>query len=99
MEKTREKFPPSCPRCCPLPRGTKSRVQAYGVFRRASSGLVIQRYKCFGCERTVSDATLTHEYRQRKRDINEKLFKQLVSLTSMRRSAILIGVSRKTVER
>ena len=99
MEKKPKKSPPPCPRCGPLPSGTKARVQAYGVFRRPSNGLVIQRYKCFGCERTFSDTTLTHEYRQRKRDINEKLFKQLVSLTSMRRSAILIGVSRKTVER
>lgn len=65
-----------------LPRGTKSRVQACDVFRRPWSGLVIQRYKCFDRGRSFSDATLTHEYCQRRRRINEKLFKHLVSLTS-----------------
>ena len=42
---------------------------------------------------------MTLEYRQRKRRVNEFLFTLLASNNSMRRSAVICGVTRKTVAR
>ena len=90
---------PACPHCCPLPRGRPARVRSAGVFRRASSGRILRRYFCNDCDRGFSDATLTFEYRQRRRDLNFPLFKALASNVSMRRVAIIHNTNRKTVER
>jgi hypothetical protein len=60
---------------------------------------VIQRFRCKSCGTRFSNATFTEAYRQKKRRINYPLLKLLSSGISLRRSAILLGVHRKTVER
>jgi hypothetical protein len=64
-----------------------------------SSKKPIQRFACLDCGRGFSSATLTFEYRQRRRDINEQLFNALASNMSMRRAAIVVDTNRKTVAR
>jgi hypothetical protein len=54
---------------------------------------------CKHCGRTFSDATLTHEYRQRRRDINALLYSMLSSHSTMRRAAFSLKVSLATVQR
>lgn len=90
--------PTHCPYHSSLPRGRQVIVRFRGAFLRACDGVMVRRFICQECRRTFSEATSTLEYRQRKRDINEPLFKLLASNNSMRRSAILIGVARKTVD-
>lgn len=90
---------PDCPRCCPFPKGRQRNIVPVGTFKRASRVDPIQRYQCLDCRRTFSDATLTREYRQRKRHINQPLFELLSSAVSMRRAAIVLKISRRTVER
>lgn len=70
-----------------------------GQFYRLEDSKFIQRYRCKSCGLRFSSATLTPTYRQKKRRINSPLLKLLSSGVSMRRSALLLGVHRKTVER
>lgn len=59
----------------------------------------IQRYRCKGCRRTFSDATLSAEYRQRKRHLNRPLFHALTSGTGLRQSGRILRLNYKTVVR
>lgn len=70
-----------------------------GTFRRKEDSKMIQRYRCKSCRLRFSSATLTDTYRQKRRRINYPLLKLLASGISMRRSAIILGSSRKTIER
>ncbi|MEI6834211.1 MAG: hypothetical protein WCL28_09470, partial [bacterium] len=89
----------SCPHHMPLPGHTPAPVKAKGSFRRESDGVRLKRFFCHECQRSFSEATLALEYRQRKRHINKFLFILLASNNSMRRSAIIASVARKTVDR
>lgn len=95
--KTQTKY--RCLYCCPLDRRSRARVVAAGSFRRACDRRIIKRYKCFDCLRSFSDATVTFEYRQKRRDINLRLFELLSSCVSLRRSAKLVRTHRATVDR
>lgn len=88
-----------CLYCCPLRQDTPSNVFVLGKYVRSCDQRVIKRYKCKDCGRSFSDATSTFEYRQRKRKVNLPLFKLLSSCISMRRSAIVLGIHRTTVDR
>ena len=88
-----------CPYHSPFPRWRQPAVSSKGIFHRACDGAKIRRFRCFECKRTFSEATTTHEFRQRKRSINETLFSLLASNKSMRRSALMTRVARKTVDR
>jgi len=89
-----------CPRHSLLPGAdTPLALRSKGTFKRASDGAVIKRFACLECGRTFSESTLTLEYRQRKRSINQFLFVLLSSNNSMRRAAIITRVARRTVER
>lgn len=70
-----------------------------GSFWRQEDSKLIQRYRCKICGNRFSSATFTSTFRQKKRRINSPLLKLLSSGVSMRRSALLLGIHRKTVER
>lgn len=70
-----------------------------GHFRRKDDSKVIQRFRCKNCGTRFSNATFSEAYRQKKRRINFQLLKLLSSGISMRRSALLLGVHKKTIER
>lgn len=78
--------------------GGKPKLRLHGMFQRKNKGAVVKRYRCLDCARTFSDATLTFEYRQRKRDINLPLFKLMASNITQRRAAKVLNVARRTVE-
>lgn len=88
----------ACPFHLPLPGHTPGPVRPKGFFRRASNGEKLRRFFCHECRRGFSEATLTLEYRQRKRHINRFIFILLASNNSMRRAAIISRVNRKTVD-
>ena len=67
--------------------------------KRKSDQTKITQYRCFGCKRTWTEGTDTLEKHQRLRSINQTLGPLLVSGVSMRRSAKLLGINRKTVAR
>lgn len=70
-----------------------------GKFRRKEDSKLIQRFRCKCCGHRFSHATFSENYRQKKRRANWPLLKLLSSGVSMRRSAIILGVDKKTVER
>ena len=70
-----------------------------GLFWRSSDSRWVQRYVCKKCGKKFSQATFDPAYGQNKRRINYPLFKLLSSGMSMRRSALILNVSRRTIER
>ncbi|MHB9117307.1 MAG: transposase [Burkholderiales bacterium] len=68
-----------------------------GIYKTLD-GRSVQRYRCSGCGRTFSNKTLSEERRQRA-DINDMLFKLVCSGTTIRRSAMVLGVAINTVRR
>jgi transposase-like protein len=70
-----------------------------GSFWRKEDSKLIQRFRCKTCGTRFSSATFTATYRQKKRRVNSPLLKLLASGVSLRRSAFLLGVNRRTVER
>lgn len=70
-----------------------------GFFKRREDSKHIQRFRCRACGKRFSVATRSPFYYQKKRRINSTLAKLLASNNSLRRSAWLLGVNRKTIER
>ena len=86
--------------CLSLGLGPKSsRIVRKGAYFRRSDGQRIQRYLCLVCSRTFSSATLGEHYREKKRTINRSVALLLCSGVSQRRTARILGVTRKTVVR
>jgi hypothetical protein len=59
----------------------------------------VTQYRCFSCKLTWTPETNNLEKRQRLRSINKPVGLLFVSCVSIRRSAKLLGINRKTVER
>ena len=74
-------------------------IKKHGSYFRPSDGRSIQRFFCHQCSRSFSLATFDPAYRQNKRRINTPLERLLCSGVSMRRSAFILGVQRKTIAR
>ena len=83
---------PKCTRCG-RPGGRNS------VYKRKCDQTKVTQYRCVGCKLTWTHGTDTLEKRQRLRSVNRSLGPLLVSGVSMRRSAKLLGINRKTVAR
>ena len=92
---------PFCPYCALSPASSdhRSAILRRGFFARKSDGQNLQRFYCQTCRRGFSHATFNSSYRQNKRHLNEKLRKLLCSGVSQRRSAIILSVSKTTIER
>ncbi|MFY7992073.1 MAG: hypothetical protein ACOVP4_02185 [Bacteriovoracaceae bacterium] len=70
-----------------------------GYYKRLDDAKKIQRYRCKSCGLRFSAAVFSSFYRQKKRRINSPLLKLLCSGVSLRRSALLLNVSKNTVSR
>ena len=88
-----------CPSCRESAEGGGRRYVRAGFYRRRGEKNPVQRFKCLDCKLRFSTASNTLEYGQRRRDVNQALFDSLSSLVSLRRTAELARVDRKTVAR
>ena len=79
--------------------GNTEKFYKSGSFRRSSDRRVIQRYKCAICGKSRSAATDKPDVHQNKRQLNEPLRKLLSSNISKRRAALVLSLSRTTVDR
>ena len=79
--------------CC------KENAYKHGRFKRRSDGQWIQRYRCKTCRKAFSQASFDPAYYQKKRHLNYKCLLLLTSSVSMRRTALILGVDRKTVSK
>ncbi len=82
-----------CPNKC------TSQVIKYGKYFRQSDSRLIQRFKCSECNKIFSSATFSECYYQKKRRINETLFKLICSGVSQRRAALILNVHPVTIAR
>lgn len=90
---------PSCPNSSCTSFESKKFVRKNGYFYRRCESRKIARFICLECKKSFSHATGTLEYRQRKRRINGLLRDLLASSVSLRRSALILKVSRTTIDR
>ncbi len=80
--------------------GTVSgRISKKGTFYRICDRRYIQRFKCRVCKVQFSNATFDPDYRQHRREINQRLFLFLASGVTLRRAAMLLESDRKTIGR
>ena len=85
---------------CPNPLcQNKNHTIKDGFFYRKNDSRIIQRFKCKNCCKRFSSETLKLEYRQKKRRVNYPLLKLLCSGVSIRRSARLLNINPKTVDK
>lgn len=94
-------MPKHCPYCfCANdPSDLRPTIIKSGFYRRKSDSKLIQRYRCLNCCRQFSSASQNPALHQKKRHINDRLRKLICSGVSLRRSAILLRVSRTTIKR
>ena len=92
----------TCPRCYPpnsVSENRPPRVSCAGRFYRKSDGQWVSRFKCHGCKYRFSRATFHAYYRQKKRQLNFQISKNLCSGVSQRRMALNLNTSRTTIAR
>jgi hypothetical protein len=92
MKRKKRSFP--CPQC-----KSDLNIVRRGFFFRMCDRKTIQRLYCKACKINFSKASLSLSCWQKKRRINAPLAKLLSSHNTMRRSALLLGINRKTVSR
>ncbi len=92
----------NCPICLKKPTRSKysnSVVKKSGFFYRSSDRKSVQRYYCSQCKKHFSSATAGDCFKQKKRHMNSKIARLLVGVVSLRESARILKINRKTVAR
>ena len=77
----------------------RNQIVCAGYFTRKADNTRHQRFNCKPCKRSFSSASFHPCYRQKKRELNPKIFISLVSGVSQRRLARIHRVNRKTIVR
>lgn len=91
-----------CPKCqAPFRRSNlyPKTILRRGFFYRTSDRKHVQRLFCRPCHNYFSVATLSDCYRQKKRQINSLVVRELVSVVSLRECHRKLKINRKTVDR
>lgn len=70
-----------------------------GYFFRKSDRVLVKRFRCSDCGKSFSEATNSECYRQKKRHLNEIIFRLLCGGYSQRRAAFDLEINRKTIVR
>ena len=70
-----------------------------GSFYRRSDRRRIARYFCKNCETHFSSASHDQDYRQKRRELNQKIEELLCSNISQRRLSLVLKANRKTIAR
>ena len=76
-----------------------SRIGRNGFYQRKSDRRKIPRFKCKDCKRNFSTATFDFCFGQKKRHLNQEVFRRLYSGTSQRRLVIELRINLKTAAR
>lgn len=81
-----------CPKC-----KTTKQVSLRGHYRRKSDGKKIRRFNCLKCGKSFSSQTHSHDYRHRKRWLDQLVFRGLSKGMSQRGMALVYGVVPRTI--
>ena len=82
-----------------LVSGSRTLIVKVGSYLRKSDGIIVQRYRCGHCQKTFSDASFSDCFGQKMRHMNSITLQLLVGGFSQRRTALVLGLNRKTVIR
>ncbi|MEM7246853.1 MAG: helix-turn-helix domain-containing protein [Acidobacteriota bacterium] len=95
-----KKLPRRCPyeECRHLRRTRTKFYRMAGSYRRSDDKLV-QRYQCRSCRKFFSDQTLVESFRLKKPELDPLIFDLLKRGYSIRATARMLGIDRKTVQR
>ena len=87
-----EFVPPFCPNpACDRHAGPQPRFFVrHGFYQPACRTELVPRFRCRDCRRTFSSQTFRQDYRDRRPEVNERLFENLVSGIGYRQSARLL---------
>src|SRR5262249_46481128 len=90
-----------CPNCAKKDPASEPRMRIVraGFFRRLSDCKRVQRFRCLECLKYFSNATFSPCFRQKKRQFNFRVLRELASSVSQRRTAFNLNLNRKTVAR
>lgn len=83
-----------CPHC-----NSSQYLIKRGIYIRRSDRKKVQRFHCKKCNKAHSSQTHSFDFRQRKRRINQMVFRLFSKGTSERGIAQILGVDKKTVAR
>lgn len=81
------------------PDSRSGRIVRKGFYFRASDHKRLPRFQCRSCGRSFSMGTFSPCYRQKKRRLNSRVYLLMCSGVSLRRTAKILQVNRKTVVR
>lgn len=87
----------TCPTNNPLQPQITDWFKKYGYYKPKHNHQPIPRYQCKVCGKTFSTSTTKYTYQQKKPNINQQLFKMLVSGVSLRRCSKILEVKYDTV--
>lgn len=76
-----------CPYC-----NSARKPMGNGSYNRRSDGRKLKRFLCGDCRRSFSETHFSIDFRLRKRNLNQSVFKFLSSGVSQRRCAFLVGI-------
>jgi transposase-like protein len=95
-----EFVPPFCPNTeCDRHSAPKPRFfLRHGFYQPACRSEQVPRFRCRSCRRTFSSQTFRQDYRDRRPDLNRRLFEHLVSGTGYRQSARLLAMGVHAVQ-
>ena len=92
-------LPSFCPRAA-CPSRTGSALFSFyrdGTFPRAADGRRVTRFRCKACRHRFSAQSFRLDFRHQKPHLNTSILSFLVSKVSLRQTARILGVDRKTV--
>ncbi len=85
---------PSCPRhAVPEAGEHQPFFERYGFYKPQCRQHPVQRFHCLDCGRTFSEQTFRQDYRDRRPELNIRLYESLVSSTGYRQSARILHMS------
>jgi transposase-like protein len=92
--------PPFCPNTdCERHAAPRPRFFVrHGFYQPACRTELVPRFRCQGCRRTFSSQTFRQDYRDRRPEVNERLFENLVSGIGYRQSARLLKMGVHAVQ-
>ena len=92
--------PPRCPNpsCRHHRRPAGGFFLRHGTFRASCRELPEPRFRCRGCGRTFSRQTFRHDYRDRRPECNEPLFRLLVSGVGLRQAGRQLHLAVSSVQ-
>ncbi len=80
-------------------KNSEKYVRRAGFFYRTSDRKYVQRYFCRVCGKHFSSATFSICFNQKKRHMNTKVARMLSAVVSMRETARVLKINKKTVHR